>query len=115
MNEKNEKRHTFLRPPKPPLPPTHLITRPHKYLPQPLLLPRRKHQYTREIIIIPAHLLLAEEAHHLSTPTSSSSILPIRRKGDTGRRLMRHEQVIQKRGDIVEHRFSIEEEFREKR
>jgi hypothetical protein len=65
--------HTFLRSAQPVLSPTHLIARSHQYLPEPLLLPGRKHEYARQIIVIPAHLLLAEEANDLPLPLRTNS------------------------------------------
>ena len=56
---------TLLRPSHAALPLTHLIACAHDDLTQPLLLPWREYQYTRQVIVVPAHLLLAEEADDL--------------------------------------------------
>jgi len=77
---------TFLRPTQPLLPSTHLITRAHEYLPQSLFLPGRKHQDACEIVVVPAHLLFAEEAHDLPLRTESTRLCIV---AETGIRYLR--------------------------
>lgn len=111
---------TFLRSPQPALPFTHLITGAHQYLAQALFLPRGEHEDTREVVVIPAHFLFAEEPYDLAL----LSILLYIGRGRCGcrcggemraldrrHRVVRNEYVVQERCDVVEDGFRVEEEF----
>lgn len=63
-------------------------------------MPRRKDEYASHVVVVPAHLLLAEKAHDLSL----SSVL-----------ISQHKQVVSKCGDIVEDGFGIEEQLGKER
>lgn len=95
-----------------PLSLTHLITRAHENLPQALFLPRRKHQYTRQIVVVPAHLFFAEEAHHLVLNDRRVAIeLCVRY---ARRWVVRDKKVVKEGRNIVEDGFRVKEEFGEK-
>lgn len=76
-----------------------------------MLLPRRKDQDASQIIIIPAHLLLAEEADDLILSHGRVSIELC--AGYAWRGIMRDEQIVEEGCDIVEYRFRVEEELGE--
>lgn len=100
---------TFLRPTHPPFPLAYLITRTHQYLPEALLLPRRKDQDTRQVVVIPTHLLLTEEAHHLILKYWRVDIeLCIRY---AWRRIVRDEEVVEEGCHIVEDGLRVEKEL----
>lgn len=76
-----------------------------------MLLPRRKHQDTRQIVVIPTHLLLAEEAHDLVLRNRRVTVeLCIRY---AWARTVRDEEVIEEGCDVVEDGFCVEEELGE--
>ncbi len=56
---------TFLRPTNPSLASTELVADAHQDLAQAFPLPGRKDEDAREVVVIPAHLLLGEEADDL--------------------------------------------------
>ena len=102
---------TFLGSTKSSLPLTHLITRAHQNLTQTLLLPRRENQYARQIVVVPAHLLLAEEANDL---TLSNRRVAIKSCVRYARRwIVRDKEVVEEGGDVVKNRLCVEEELGE--
>jgi hypothetical protein len=103
--------HTLLRAAQSALSLAHLITRAHEYLAKALFLPRWEYQYARQIVVVPAHLLLAEEAHHLFLLTYS--IFAQAGNRNIRCRIVRDEQVVEEGRDIVEDGFGVEEQLRE--
>ena len=77
---------------------TQFVAHAHQQLTQTTFLPGWKDQNASHIIVVPAHLFLAEEAHDLSF-----CILRIRK----------HEKVVSECRDIVENGLCVEEEFGE--
>lgn len=69
-------------------------------------MPRRENEDAGEIVVVPTHLLLAEEADNLPTL--------LLRVGDAVVGYIVHEEVVVKGSDVVEDRFVVEEEFGEK-
>lgn len=89
---------TLLRPAEPSLPLAQLVADGHEHLAEAALLPGREHEDAREVVVIPAHLLLAEEADHLRAAAG---------------RVREDQQVVQKRRHVVEDGFRVEEQLRE--
>jgi hypothetical protein len=89
---------TFFRTTESTLTPTQLVAHAHEQLTQATFLPGWKDQNASHIVVIPAHLFLAEEAHNLSF-----GVLRIRK----------HENVVSECGDIVEDGLCVEEELGE--
>lgn len=90
--------HTLLRPTEPPLPFAQLVADGHEHLPEAALLPGRKHEDAREVVVVPAHLLLAEEADDLRAAAG---------------RVREDQQVVQEGRHVVEDGFCVEEQLRE--
>jgi hypothetical protein len=86
------RRPTFLRPSQSTLSLAQLITYAHENLSEPSLLPRWKHQYTSQIVVVPTQLFLAEETDDL------------RFCGWSGRVAV-EEEVVEERRCVVENRF----------
>ena len=78
--------------------PTQFVAHAHQQLTQATFLPWWKDQNASHIVVVPAHLFLAEEAHDLSF-----GVL----------RICKHEKVVSKCRDIVEDGLCVEEEFGE--
>lgn len=74
-----------------------------------MLLPRWKDQYACQIVVVPTHLLLAEEAHDLILAYRSITIQPC--VGYARCWCVCDEKVVEKCRDIVEHGFGVEEEL----
>jgi hypothetical protein len=91
---------TFFRTTEPAFTPTQFVAHAHQQLTQATFLPGWEDQNASHIVIVPAHLFLAEEAYDLSF-----GVLRIRK----------HEKVVSECGDIVEDRLSVEEELGEQR
>lgn len=89
---------TFFRTTESAFTPTQLVAHAHQQLTQATFLPGWKDQNASYIVVVPAHLFLAEEAYDLSF-----GVLRIRK----------HEKVISKCGDIVEDGLCVEEELGE--
>lgn len=98
--------HTLLRPTKSRLPLTQLVAHSHEYLSKPLPLPRWKHKNAGEVVVIPAHLLLAEEAHNLGVSRRATD-----RGGWVG--IVRHKQVVEERSHVVKDGLRVEKELGE--
>lgn len=78
--------------------PAQFVAHAHQHLPQTLPLPRRENQNAGQIIVVPAHLLFAEEANDLARPGHGVGV---------------DEQVVQKGGDIVKDGLGVEEQLPE--
>jgi hypothetical protein len=101
---------TLLGPAHAALPLAQLVARAHEYLAQALLLPGRKHKDAREVVVVPAHLLLAEEADDLVL--RRRHIIKVRMRYARGG-IVRDEQVVQERRHVVEDGFCVEEQLGE--
>jgi hypothetical protein len=129
--DRERQKRTLLGPAESALSLAHLVAGAHEHLAKALLLPRRKHEDARQVVVIPAHLLLAEEADDLvcrrsGSGSGSGSVIrgisvrgiSIRggvaveaRVGDGGGRAVRDEQVVEEGRDVVEDGFGVEEEL----
>jgi hypothetical protein len=89
----------------------HLVACAHEYLAQALFLPWWEDQYACQIVVVPAHLLLAEEAHHLSL--LADSIFTQASVWYTRCRIVRDEQVVEESRHVVEDGLGVEEQLRE--
>lgn len=69
-------------------------------------MPRRENEDAGEVVVVPAHLLLAEEADNLPTL--------LLRVGDAVVGCIVHEEVVVEGSDVVEDGFIVEEEFGKK-
>lgn len=74
-----------------------------------MLLPWWEDQDTRQIVVVPAHLLLAEETHDLVLHKRRVDVELRARYARCG--VVRNEEVVEECRDIVEHGFRIKEEL----
>jgi hypothetical protein len=127
--DRERQKRTLLGPAESALSLAHLVAGAHEHLAKALLLPRRKHEDARQVVVIPAHLLLAEEADDLVLRCSGSGsgigargvsvrgtsirggVAVEARVGDGGGRAVRDEQVVEEGCDVVEDGFGVEEEL----
>ena len=87
---------TFFRTPESAFTATQFVTNAHQQLTQTMFLPGWKDKDASHVVVVPAHLFLAEETHDLSFGAL---------------RIGEHEEVISKCGNIVEDRLCVEEEL----